>query len=467
VDLSEYLDRDATALAEAIRSGAVDSETVVAHAVEATRRANPKLNAIVNEDFEGALAKARTPLAGRFAGVPTFVKDNDDLAGLPTRNGSLGTPDRPATRSSNFVRKILLPMGFVPLAKTSLPEFGLTGTTEPLLHGPTRNPFHPDHTPGGSSGGSAALVAAGAVPLAHGNDGGGSIRIPAAFCGLVGLKCSRGRLPGMDGTELAPLDIVSQGVLTKTVRDTAAFFAEAEKLYPTSLPPIGRVEGPGEERLRIGFFTRGPGGHPCDPENVQAVVDAANALASLGHKVEEIENPYAASLHDDFLLFWSLLPFGLRWIGRLVVDRQFDFSATDEWTKGLARYFGRNAPRAFGAIRRLRRSARQADVLFGQHDLLLSPVLTVPPLPIGTLHAGSIFEEVFETLKPMVGFTPYHNAMGTPAISLPVGIDGSGLPRAVQLAAGPGRERRLLEVAFEFEQAHPWAEHYPALTEAR
>ncbi len=462
----EYLASDAVALADAISSGDVSAELVISHAIEATRAVNPHLNAVVNEGFERALEQARGPLTGRFAGVPTFVKDTDDLAGFPTRMGSHATTDEPAKKSSVFVERVLRPLGFIPLGKSTMPEFGLTGSTEPLLTGRTRNPFHPDHTPGGSSGGSAALVAGGAIPIAHGNDGGGSIRIPAAYCGLVGLKCSRGRLPSMDAAALVPMEFISQGVLTKTVRDTANFFAAAEAHNPTKLEPIGTVEGPGRERLRVGFFTHGPGGEACDPENVQAVIDAANTLAAQGHKVEEIENPFPAELHDDFFLFWGYSPFGLKWLGRIVLGRGFDFDATDEWTKGMARYFGQNLGSAIGAIRRLRRSKQVAEAIFANHDILLSPVLTVPPLPLGTLDPNSVFEEVYESLKPLVGFTPYQNAMGTPAISLPLGIDANGLPRAVHVAAPLGKERRLIEIAYEFEASRPWAEHYPRLVGA-
>ncbi len=461
--LDEYLDRDAVALADAIRAGDVSADIVVDHAIQATETVNPLVNAVAVENFEAARAHARGPLEGPFAGVPIFVKDTDHVAGLPTRMGSHAMPKGLATKSSPFVERILRPMGFVLLGKSTMPEFGLTGTTEPLLTGATRNPWNDAHSPGGSSGGSGALVASGAIPISHGNDGGGSIRIPAAYCGLVGLKSSRGRLPGLEGAELVPVDIVSQGVLTRTVRDTAAFYEAAEKLHPTALPEIGRVEGPSRERLRVGFFTRGPEGETCEPDVVQAVIDAANTLASQGHKVEEIENPFPGALMHDFFLFWGYTPFALRFVGRLVMGRGFRFKEVDDWTRGMARFFGRNLLRAPGAIMRLRRSTAVAEAVFANHDLLLSPVLTRPPLPLGTLNPTDVFDEVFETLRPIASFTPYQNAMGTPAISLPVGVDAHGLPRAVHMAAPFGMERRLLEIAYEFEQASPWAEHYPRL----
>ncbi|MCP4037183.1 MAG: amidase [bacterium] len=462
--IEEYIGHDAVDLAERIRSGEVHASDVVELAIRATETANPKINAVVESTYDGARKRAEGPIQGAFAGVPIFVKDTDSLAGVPTRMGSRAMPEVPAKRSSPFVEKILLPLGFVPVGKSTLPEFGLTGTTEPLLTGATRNPWNLEHSPGGSSGGSGALVASGVLPLSHANDGGGSIRIPAAFCGLVGLKCSRGRLPGLEGAKFIPVDIGAQGVLTRSVRDTATFFAAAEKLHPTRLPPIGHVEGPSSQRLRVGYFTEGPGGEQCEPDVQRAVIDAANQLAGLGHEVEEIPNPFDASLLDDFFLFWGFMPFALRLTGRLVMGSGFRFGEVDEWTRGIARYFARNLLRAPGAITRLRRSHRAIDHAFAAHDLLLSPVLTRPPLPLGTISPTDPFEEVFETLKPIASFTPYQNAMGTPALSLPVGVGEGNLPRAVHVMAPFGMERRLLEIAHEFEQARPWAQHYPLFT---
>jgi amidase len=372
-------------------------------------------------------------------------------------------PEVTAKRSSPFVEKILLPLGFVPLGKSTLPEFGLTGTTESLLMGPTRNPWKLDHSTGGSSGGSGAMVASGVLPMSHANDGGGSIRIPAAWCGLVGLKCSRGRLPGLEGAEAFPVDIGAQGMLSRNVSDTAAFFAAAEQVYPTRLPAIGHVEGASNERLKVGFFTEGPGGETCDPEVVDAVQRAANVMAGLGHKVEETPNPFDSGLLDDFFIFWGFTPFALRFFGRFAMGRGFKFREVDDWTRGLAAYFGRNILRAPGAILRLRKSAKTMPSLFGSHDLLLSPVMTQPPLPIGTLTPNRPFDEVFEMIRPIASFTPFQNANGGPALSLPVGVGTNNLPLSVHIAAPFGMERRLLEVAYELEDAAPWASAYPLL----
>lgn len=461
MNFEEYVRQDAVGLARAIDSKAVSASEVVDIAIAATEAVNPKLNAVAESAFEAARKRASSKLSGAFAGVPMFVKDTDSLLGTATRMGSLAMPDIPARHSSPFVEKILLPLGFVPLGKSTLPEFGLTGTTESLLMGPTRNPWNLDHSTGGSSGGAGALVASGVLPMSHGNDGGGSIRIPAAWCGLVGLKNSRGRLPGLEGGEKIPLDIGSQGMLSRSVKDTAAFFAAAEQIYPTELPAIGHVEGPSRERLRVGFFTLGPRGETCEPEVVDAVHDAARLMAGLGHKVEETPNPYDASLLDDFFIFWGFMPFALRFVGRIVMSRGFQYRKVDPWTRGMANYFAKNLLRAPGAIRRLRNSAPMMARAFESYDLLLSPVVTRPPLPIGTLTPDRPFEEIFETVRPIVSFTPFQNATGAPALSLPMGVGLNHLPRSVHLAAPFGMERRLLEVAYEFEDSAPWAAGYP------
>ena len=463
MNVKEYIRHDAVELAQLIRTRDLLASEVIEATIAATEAVNPQINAVAQRTFESARKRAKTDLHGAFAGVPVFVKDNDSLQGTPTQMGSRAMPEVPAKRSSSFVRKILLPLGFIPVGKSTLPEFGLTGTTESLLMGPTRNPWNLKHSTGGSSGGAGALVAAGVLPISHANDGGGSIRIPAAWCGLVGLKCSRGRLPGLDRAQMLPVDIGVQGMLSRNVRDTATFFAAAEKIHPTNLPEIGYVEGAARERLRVGFFTEGPGGEICHPNVVDAVHRSAQRMARLGHKVEEIPNPFDATLLDDFFIFWGLMPFALRCAGRLAVGHGFRFREVDEWTRGMAQYFRRNLGRAPGAILRLRKSDSALPHVFQSHDLLLSPVLTRPPVPIGTITPDHPFDEIFETLRPIASFTPYQNIMGAPALSLPVGVGAKNLPMAVHIAAPFGMERRLLEVAYELEDVAPWASAYPLL----
>jgi amidase len=257
-------DLDAVAVAEQIRTRKVSAVEVVAAAIERAAKVNGVLNAIELEDFGAALKKAARAAAGVFSGVPTFLKDNTDLQGLPTGHGSRAVNARPAKADAAFAKQFLA-QGFVCLGKSRLPEFGLNATTEFVDAAPVRNPWHPDYSTGASSGGSAALVAAGVVPIAHANDGGGSIRIPAACCGLIGLKATRGRLLGPPAARALPVNIIAEGVVTRSVRDTAQFFAAAESYHRNRLlPEIGLVQGPHKRRLRFGVVFDSVTGHRTD-----------------------------------------------------------------------------------------------------------------------------------------------------------------------------------------------------------
>ncbi len=248
-------DHDAVELARRIRTGELQAREVVDAAIARARRVAPVLNPIALECFARAAEAAAQPRTGAFAGVPTFLKDTISLSGLPTCYGSLALADVRPARTDDAVAGLFLAQGFVVLGKSTLPEMGFNATTEPAGASPTRNPWSTEHSPGGSSGGSAALVASGVVPLAHGNDGGGSLRIPAACCGLFALKPSLGRLPMTEAARKMPIGIVCEGVLTRTVRDTAHFYAAAEGPYRhPKLPPVGLVEGPAGRRLRVGLL---------------------------------------------------------------------------------------------------------------------------------------------------------------------------------------------------------------------
>jgi len=449
-------DADACELARRLAAGETTSEELVAAAIGRARDVNPALNAIVHESFDTALETARRGGSGRFGGLPTFIKDTDALEGTPLRMGTHALPDSPSRKSSEFVKQFLA-TGLVSLGKTSLPELGLTATSESLAYGPTRNPWNTDHSTGGSSGGSAALVAAGVVPIAHGNDGGGSIRIPAACCGLVGLKSSRKRLIGADGAELFPIDIIVQGALTRTVRDSAAFLAAAEQYRPgPRMSPVGMVEGPGRQRLRIAFFTDSAAGVESHADCQRAVLDAAKACEELGHSVEGIRCPFKEHVVDDFFAYWGFAPFGVRFVGKRLFGAGFDHRRLDEWSHGLAAQFRRNLHRLPAILWRLRRFARRYDELFTRYDVLLTPTLASPPFPIGHISPDVPFATAVERVMHYAAFTPVQNLSGGPAISLPLGRSAGGLPIGVQIAADCGSERRLLELAYALEEARPW-----------
>jgi amidase len=421
----------------------------------ATARAqavNPRLNAVTTwvDAPPAGLATEGAPLAG----VPTVFKDNEALAGYVTSHGSLAVPETPAQTNSPWVAHALS-LGLSPVAKTALSEFGLTATTETLRFGASRNPWDTSRSPGGSSGGSAALVAAGVVPLAHGNDGGGSIRIPAACCGLVGLKPTRGRLP--DIVSRVPVDIAVQGVLTRTVRDTARYYAEADRAHPAAdMPPVGRVDGPSGTRLRIGVVTVPPMGLPVSDEVVAHVSATAELLSGLGHDIVEIPHPVYDSFGPDFLRYWGLLAGLARRLGSLEFGRGFDASKVEPFTRELASVASQQATLLPGTLRRLRVLARDHEPVYAMCDAVLSPVLAHEPPPIGYL--GADVEPRTHLLRVLryVSFTPLQNVSGSPAISLPLGRTAGGVPMGVQLGAPFGHERRLLELAYELEAASPW-----------
>src|SRR5271156_6145672 len=248
---------DAVGLIDALNPGRVGRAEVVEAAIARTEAVNPALNGLAYEAFDRARAQAAAPArAGFFSGVPTFIKDNVDVAGLPTMRGADAWAPRDADADGEFTR-LYLATGPISLGKTQLSEFGFSASAEHPRLGPVRNPWNTDHTAGASSSGSGAFVAAGAVPIAHANDGGGSIRIPASCNGLVGLKPSRGRLPLDKEVSRMPIRLVANGVLSRSVRDTAAFYREAERSWPApKLPPIGDVQHPGKQRLRIAVITR-------------------------------------------------------------------------------------------------------------------------------------------------------------------------------------------------------------------
>ena len=449
-------DHDAVALAELVRRREVHPVELAEAAIARVERVNGALNAVQLADYERALAEAAKPRTGLFAGVPTFVKDNTDLRGLPTGFGSRAVPCVPANDDGAFAKQCLS-LGFTVLGKTTLPEFGFNSTTEYQGKPPTRNPWHPAYSSGGSSGGSAALVAAGAVPIAHANDGGGSIRIPAACCGLVGLKSSRGRLVEGEIARSLPVNIIVEGVVTRTVRDTAYFLAGAEKYWRNSkLPPIGLVEGPGRSRLRIGLLIDSIVPTATCSETRTVVEQTAALLERLGHRMEEIRPPVSESFIEDFAAYWSFLAHWVCRHGHRRFGPDFDANRLDDLTRGLAARFRRGRWRLPLTLFRLQRTTSRHARTLRNLDLVLSPVVGHVTPELGYLCPDVPFPELFQRMMRYVSFTPLNNADGSPAIALPMGTATNGLPIGVQLSARLGAERTLLEIAYELEQARPW-----------
>jgi len=446
---------DAVEIARRIESREIHAQEAIDAAIARAERVNPSLNAIAAPLFDAARKQAGRSRSGVLAGVPTFIKDNEAVAGAPLLHGSRGLPNRPSEKSSPFVDQFLSP-GLINLGKTTLSEFGLTGTTEALVYGPTHNPWRLGFSPGGSSGGSAALVAAGVVPIAHANDGGGSTRIPASCCGLVGLKPSRGRLVDMEGAAFFPVKIVHQGMLSRSVRDTAVFYHAAERHYRNpKLPEIGLVTQPGR-RLRVGFFTDLDEATPSHPDCVAAVTDAAKLLEGLGHSVERVTRPFDDGFLEDFFLLWSMFGFAITRLGTRLVHPDFDRTKVEDFTNGLAGYFKENMHKAPAAIWRLRKFAHQYARCFDEYDVLMNPTVAMPSPEHGYIGPEVPFDTVVERLKWFIPFTLTQNVSGGPAISLPLGQSEDGMPLGVQLASPLGDERTLLELSLEIEASAPW-----------
>ncbi len=449
-------EHDAVGLAAEIRAGRVSRLEAVQAAIERTRRLDETLTGLASDRFRAAVAEAGADHDGFFAGQPSFVKDNSDVAGVPTQHGTRAFVARPAVVDGDFARMFGL-VGTTTIGKTRLSEYGFSASAEYVGEEPVRNPWHTGHSSGASSAGSAVFVAAGAVPMAHANDGGGSIRIPAACNGLVGLKPTRGRTPTDKMSREMPVRIVHDGVVTRSVRDSAAFIREAERVYrDLTLAPVGDVRGPGKQRLRIGLAVESIGGRETDAAVVRATEATAVLLEELGHHVVPVAAPAPDHFAEDFLAYWALLALAISRTGKRSFGRDYDRARNDNLTRGLAAHAARNAWRLPLAVRRLNRSHRASRAFYAEHDLLLTPTLGKVTPELGWLNPAQSFETVMDRLLTWVTFTPLQNATGDPAISLPMGTSAEGLPIGVQLAAARGYDRRLLEVAYELEAAAPF-----------
>ena len=454
---------DATRLAERVRRREVSITELTRAAIARAQAAQPLIHGLASANYDQAIEAAsrldateQTDPSPFFRGVPTLIKDNTNVSGMTTRHGSLAVPDIPASGTSPFARQ-LLAQGFICLGKSTLPEFGFNATTEPAHAPATHNPWNLAYSSGASSGGSAALVAAGVVPIAHANDGGGSIRIPAACCGLVGLKPTRGRLIDNEAAASLPINIISEGVVTRSVRDTANFFEQAETYYRNpKLPAIGKIEGPSGRRLRIGLVLDSINGHKTDDITRQTVQETAFRLEKLGHRIEPVPVPVHRTFPDDFALYWALLAFGIRANGKKVLHPAFDKRRTDGLTNGLDKMFRRQFWRLPAALWRLKRSWHDYAHAMAGFDAVLTPVLGHTTPTLGHLSPDVRFDTLFERLRRYVSFTPLANATGAPAISIPMGHTPDRLPVSVQFMGRHGGEHTLLDIAFTLEANHPW-----------
>ncbi|MEZ4293756.1 MAG: amidase [Polyangiaceae bacterium] len=490
---SSYDDFDALGLAALVRAGEVTSSELVDEAIRRIQTLNPTLNTVVVPMFDEARRVARGPLPdGPFRGVPFLLKDlRAAYAGFPMRAGSRLLQDYVPSEDAELVRRYKA-AGLVIAGKTNTPEMGILPVTEPDLYGPTRNPWDPTRTPGGSSGGAAASVASGIVPVAQGGDGGGSIRIPASCCGVFGLKPSRGRMPvGPHDSELF-FGFAIEHVLSRTVRDSAAMLDITSGSEPTSLyhardperpflEEVGRDPG----KLRIAFTTRPFLPAKTHPDCAAAAGDAASLCASLGHHVEEASPVIDGHLFARcfFLMFCAGAATELALIEE-VLGRRVRPGDVEPGTWACALIGRRMSATDFNvSMRKLRDQQRTIMRFFANHDVLLTPTLAQPPLPVGSLR-----HPVQETVLDIVGrsaslrwilgiprlvdavvdrayaftpFTPIANVTGQPSMSVPLSWNAAGLPIGSMFTARLGEEATLLRLAAQLEAARPWSHRRP------
>ena len=466
----ERMDEHASAIdtAAAIRSREVSPLEVLDACLARIDERNPALNAVIWRNDDQARAEARA-LGDRiaagaddlppFAGVPVPVKDLVPVAGQPNTNGSWGTADGPA-EETELAPQAYLDAGFVLCGRTNTPEFGSISVTENLRFGATRNPWDPGHTPGGSSGGAAAAVASGMFPAAYASDGGGSIRIPASCCGLVGHKPSRGRV-----ADRYPLwaGLSTEGVVTRTVADSAAILdqlSRPDRLAWWSPPPKERPfldeVGADPGRLRVAVNTVSVLGIDVAPEALAAVERAVALLESLGHEVVRLD----ADLFD---------PAGLGDFLNLMNSGMSDYPGLDPERIEPHNRAALTAARSLDSLgfahslSSLQLQSRDILARFGpEFDLLVTPTMAIEPPAVGLLaqvHAQPEFPPM--EIISMAAFTALYNITGQPAVSLPLHVSPSGLPVGVQLVAGPWQDALLFRVAAQIESAAPWADRYP------
>lgn len=489
--IDEYRHHDALGLADSVRSGEVTAGELLEVALQQADAVNPHLNAIVQRMDDRARERVAGPLDGPFAGVPFLIKDlGQDYRGVPTSGGSRPLSRIPAAEHSTVVQR-WLDSGLVIFGKTNTPEFGAKGITEPDLFGPARNPWDASRTPGGSSGGSAAAVAAGVVPVAGASDGGGSIRIPAACCGLVGLKPGRGLVPMGPSLGEAMHGAATNGVISRSVRDSAAMLdvlagGEPSGPYVPGVPSESFLSQVGQDpgRLRIGVCTASSINSEPHPEALASVEAAARTLSDLGHDVEMLtEQPVDdLALARDFLATWFVV---LAWqvddAKRRTGCRDGDFELDTQIMAALGR--AHSSVEYVDTVMRRHEHVRRLSAFFDGYDLLVTPTLADLPPRIGALDTprlahraatgllktrtagllrrSGLVESMIDNNLNWIPYTQLANLTGRPALSLPLHRTPEGVPMGVQFISQLGGESMLLRLAGQLEQAVPWDHRRP------
>ena len=474
MSMNDYSDYDGLGLADLVARKEVSPAELVEAAIERVERHNPSLNAVVYKGYEDARKAALGPLPdGPFKGVPFLIKDlGMPVAGWPRSSGSRFAQHMVDQEDGGLTRRYR-EAGVIPLGKTNTPEYGITGTTEGALLGPCRNPWNPAHISGGSSGGSASAVAAGIVPMAHASDGLGSIRIPAACCGLVGLKVTRDRnlnLP--DGTDYA-IGFVVDHVVTRTVRDSAAMLdatGRPEIGDPYPAPPKARPymeeieQSPG--RLRIAWSSETASGRPIDPEIQAALERTAALLQGLGHEVVEqgmgidYRALYTARGPVSGANFAAMMGRLIDEIGREPEPHELE-PLTWAALKGGRKVTGEQALRGMQELRMLN---RQTLTFFNDWDIYLSPVLGTPVPEVGFIDPVALEPRELNRRQGQVfPFTPPSNFSGQPSLSLPLEMSANGLPVGMMFTARYADEATLFRLAAQLEKEAPWQRRRPQI----
>lgn len=469
----ELLRKSGLELAALVRAGEVSATELTELSMVAIDELDGEINAFILTDADRALETAAQIKPGDerpFAGVPTAIKDiGAMLEGYPFTCGSALFGDFNAPMDSAVTRRIK-DAGFVITGKTNLPEMGILPVSESSRYGAVRNPYDTSRTPGGSSGGAAAAVAGGMLPIAHGSDGAGSLRIPGACCGLVGFKASRNRISS--APLLAESEMATEGFLTRTVADSAAtldVLAGYEVGDANWAPPPQQgsfldatKRDPGN--LRIGFTIKSTVDRPVDQTHIDAVIETAEILESLGHEVVEFDLPWSSDeMLPMFMQKWSvgiatLTSFGARVSGQeispdTVEQLTYDFYELGKDVKAVDYAFTDNALKGF---------IRSVVAAMHEYDVVLTPVLNQRPVPIGSIDA-SLGMEVFDKAIDFTSFTAGINLAGLPATSLPTGLGEDGLPLAIQLIGRPAAEETLFSLAAQLETTNPWKDLRPQL----
>jgi amidase len=457
---------DAVAQAKGVAEGRLRPLDLVNAAIARLDAVNPRINAVRLPNYDRARAVATNGVAGPLAGVPTLIKDNVREAGLPYTQGSRALAATIADKTDAYPAAIAA-AGLVSIGRSTLPEFGLTATTEPVLTGATRNPWNLEHSTGGSSGGSAAAVAAGVVAVAHANDGGGSIRIPASKCGLVGLKPSRRRMAGHEASSDDVTNLAVEGCVSRSVRDTAAWFHATQATGPgVAFAPAPLVAGPAAERLRIGMRLEKPVGGLPDADVQRVFADTAALLGRLGHKVRDVPAAYQGrDFIKAFINLWEIGAAGAvaDIIAALPGGTDPD-TVLEPLTLGMAAAGRSYRPERQAEITAtLSRTMQEYRAQFADIDVYVTPVLGLAPAQIGYIAPTIPWPEQRDRLIGYAGYTELENVAGVPSIALPIGQSAGGLPIGMQFAAAPGREALLLALAYEVERELRWDERKPAV----